>query len=325
MLQKLAFFLFFLISPAIALANCGTRDLIAELSADDQALLAGRTATIPFPEGSMFTAIKPGSTVTVVGTLHLPDPRLQPMLDTLQPRIEAADALILELTLEDEAALQQMAAERPDLFFLTEGPTLIDMLSEEDWALAQEQLNARGIPPFLAAKFQPWYLSLTLGLPPCVAATITSGEKGLDRQIEQIAIAAGVARSALDDQDVIFQVFGKDPLETQLEALRFGLRSDMNGDEMISTLLTAYFDGRMAQSWEFNRLLAERLDGGIWADEMEAFEQDLLVGRNEKWEPIIADIVTGKDAVIAVGALHLPGESGVLRSLERAGYTIAPF
>ena len=311
--------------PAHAIEACGTADLIADLPDSDKAILAERVAEVPFAEGTMFRATKGDSTVTVVGTLHLPDPRLGPMLDALTPAIQSADLLILELTSEDEAQMQRMAAEKPEQFFLTEGPTLIDLLSEEDWALAQEQLAARGIPAFLAAKYQPWFLSLTLGLPPCVVQAVASGEKGLDRQIEAIAMAAGVDRAALDPPDILFQVFGSVPLDEQLESLQYSLHSDLNGDEMISTLLSAYFDGRMAESWEFNRLLAEDLEGGRFMEQMAEFEEALLINRNQLWEPLIKNMSDGKDVVVAVGALHLPGETGVLRSLERAGYVVEPF
>ena len=50
--------------------------------------------------------------------------------------------------------------------------------------------------------------------------------------------------------------------------------------------------------------------------------QGILEDRNTAWEPKIRELVAGKTAVLAVGAAHLSGESGVLRALERAGYTV---
>jgi uncharacterized protein YbaP (TraB family) len=60
-------------------------------------------------------------------------------------------------------------------------------------------------------------------------------------------------------------------------------------------------------------------NAGALFDEMNAA---LLVGRNQDWEPKIAALVENKDVVLAVGAAHLSGEDGVLRSLERAGYSV---
>ena len=53
-------------------------------------------------------------------------------------------------------------------------------------------------------------------------------------------------------------------------------------------------------------------------------EQTLLIDRNQKWAPIIAGLVPGKTVVLAVGAAHLSGETGMLRSLEKMGYELSP-
>ena len=53
--------------------------------------------------------------------------------------------------------------------------------------------------------------------------------------------------------------------------------------------------------------------------------ESLLIGRNEEWEALLPVLIDGGDAVLAVGAAHLSGETGVLRALERAGYEVSPF
>ena len=91
---------------------------------------------------------------------------------------------------------------------------------------------------------------------------------------------------------------------------------------MTSTLIERYFQGKIRETWEFGRMVLEDsgLDNaGALFDEM---SQALLVDRNRAWEPRIVELVAGKRAVLAVGAAHLSGEDGVLRALERAGYTI---
>lgn len=81
----------------------------------------------------------------------------------------------------------------------------------------------------------------------------------------------------------------------------------------------------MRETWELGRIMIEDSgfeNAGALFDEM---DQALLVGRNTDWEPKIAELVAGKDAVLAVGAAHLSGESGVLRALERAGYEVSTY
>jgi uncharacterized protein YbaP (TraB family) len=314
------------LTPMAAVAqSCGTADLIAALDADDRSRLAALVAPHAYSTGNLWRAEKDGKTVIVAGTLHIPDQRLTPMVEDIRPYLEKADVLILEATSEDEAALAGLASTNPDFFFITKGPTLIDLLGAEDWARAEERLAALGVPGFFGAKFQPWYMNLTLAIPPCAMALIQSGEKGFDRQLEAIALASSVAISSLDDAEAVLALFADEPLEDQLDGLRLTLNTQEDGDANTSTLVEAYFDGRTREGWEFARIQIENAGIENGAEMFEEINQTLLVGRNQKWEPLISSIVSGKDAVLAVGAAHLSGESGVLRSLERAGYSVSPF
>lgn len=312
--------------PVQAMAqSCGTRDLIAELSAADRARLDALVAPHPYPTGNIWQGVKGDTTVTVVGTIHIPDPRLADMVERLEDTLANSDLLILEATAEDEAGLQTLAAEKPEMFFITEGPTLIDILGEEEWAEVNDRLAALGIPGFLAAKFQPWYLSITLAIPPCAIASIQSGAKGLDRRLENIAAASDVPLAALDDTEAVLRIFADEPLEDQLDGLRITLETQADGDATSSTLIEAYFDGRIRESWEFGRILVEQSGIENGAELFEEVNQTLLVGRNEDWEAKINALIADKrNVVIAVGAAHLSGESGVLMALDRAGYTLAP-
>ena len=313
-------------APGLAVAqSCGTEDLIATLDADERSRLDALVSEHPFAEGTLFRAAKEGSNVVVVGTIHLPDPRLQPMVDVLEPEVRAADLLVLEASSEDEAGLASLAATKPEMFFLTEGPTLIDMLTEEEWSEVTERLSAIGVPGFMAAKFQPWYLSMTLAVPPCAMTLLQQGQIGLDRQLELIATEANVPIATLDDAEALLRLFADEPMDAQLDGLRVTLETQADGNASTSTLIEAYFDGRTREAWEFGRIQIEESGVENGAQMFEEVNQSLLVGRNEAWEPLIVDKVDGKDAVIAVGAAHLSGESGVLRALERAGYEISPF
>lgn len=59
--------------------------------------------------------------------------------------------------------------------------------------------------------------------------------------------------------------------------------------------------------------------------EMEkAFMDDFVDKRNENWALLLPEIISNNPSFIAVGALHLPGEKGVLKLLENQGYKITP-
>ena len=320
MLRKLLPLVFAALPLFAEAQSCGTRDLIAELDPTRKAELAALVDPHAYSEGNLFTAEKPGSRVTVVGTLHLPDPRHAATVEAVRPAIETADLLILEASSAAQQAIKEMPATRPEMFFLTEGPTLIDLLTEEEWARLKTELAKFGIPGFMAAKFQPWFLGMTLAIPPCALEDIQRGEKGLDMLLEAVAIEAGVPVAELDDVDQLMLFLSGDPLDEQIEGLRMWLSMKVEGDAEMTTLVERYFQGKAREAVEYSRLLLE--ERSVPVEVFDEMLQGLLKDRNAAWEAKILELVDGKDAVIAVGAGHLSGESGVLRALERAGYRI---
>lgn len=313
--------LVFAVFPALAFAqSCGTRDLISELSTEDRAALDALVAPHAYAEGNLYEAVKGDSTVTVVGTLHLPDDRHTAMVDAVRPAILAADMLILEASSEAQAEIQTMAASRPDMFFLTDGPTLIDLLTEDEWNRLTEELADYGIPGFMAAKFQPWFLSMTLAIPPCAMEGVARGDKGLDMLLEDVALNANIPLAELDDVEALMDLLSGDPIEKQIEGLRLWLEMKVDNGAEMTTMVERFFQGKAREAVEFARLLLE--DKNIPVQMFDDMMQSILEDRNAAWEPKIIKLVDGKDAVIAVGAAHLSGESGVLRALERAGYQI---
>ncbi|MBT8412724.1 MAG: TraB/GumN family protein [Boseongicola sp.] len=309
----------------VAAQSCGTTDLIETLNPEERARLDALVAPHAYPVGNLWRAEKDGSTVVVAGTLHVPDLRLDALTARIDPFLRDADLLVLEASSEDEAGLAAMAATKPELFFITDGPTLIDLLSEEDWTKAEEQLAALGIPAFVAAQFQPWYMNLTLAIPPCALALVQSGAKGLDRQLEDIALESDIPVSSLDNVETVIRIFADAPFEDQMDGLRLTLNTTDEGNANTSTLIEAYFDGRTREGWEFGRIMVDRAGIENGQELFDEVNTSLLVERNQNWEPLIHEMVEGKDAVIAVGAAHLSGETGVLRALERAGYALEAF
>ena len=320
---RIAFVFCLLMAALPAGAACTGANLIDGLAPPEKTALDVQVASHPYPEGNLWRAEKPGSIVHVVGTIHVPDPRLPPIARRAIPLVEASDVLILEASSAMQVDMQRRMAEQPELAFLTEGPTLIDLLGDEIWGDLADDLTARGIPPFVAAKFRPWFLAITLATPGCAMDALASGETGLDGILEAAANTSGIPVETLDELDNLIGLLGAGPLEEQIDMLRVMLMTEQDQEAMFATTLDSYFAGRHRELWEFGRLTAR--ESGL--DDPDAafgsFEDTLLIARNEDWEGKIAPLIEGRDAVLAVGAAHLSGESGILRALERLGYSLA--
>ena len=57
---------------------------------------------------------------------------------------------------------------------------------------------------------------------------------------------------------------------------------------------------------------------------MESYMDLLLYNRNRRWVTIMPDSMKEGSVLFAVGAGHLPGEDGVIKLLQKKGYTVKP-
>lgn len=323
----------FLLSFAVAMtlatsvsAACLGQDLRPGLTDAQRAEIDARVEATPYAVGNHWTATKGDETIHIIGTLHLDDPRLDAPVARVTPLIESAGVLLLEATKEDQDRLQRQLAADPSILMM-QGETLIDLMPPEQWQALADAAKSRGIPPFMAAKFQPWYLSLTLAMPSCMIAEMREGQNGLDSRLNKIADAAGVPSQSLEDFMTLFNIFGQEPIEEQIRMLSAGVLSDGDSEDQIATTLASYFDEQVAESWQMSRVLAPQFST-LPKDEIDAvfdkLEEELLNKRNRAWIPVILKAADAHDApiVAAFGAAHLTGDDGVLNLLAQQGFTL---
>ncbi|WP_353473121.1 TraB/GumN family protein [Salipiger sp. H15] len=314
-----------LLLPASLHAACTGSDLRLTLTGDEQAARKAMLAGVPYATGNHWRAEKDGKTIHLVGTMHVGDPRLDAPVARLTPLVEHAGMLLLEMTRAEEADLQTAISQDPTMLTLT-GPTLPEMLPEEAWQALATAATDRGIPAFMAAKFQPWYLSMMLATPPCAMSQL-KGKAGLDMKLQDVADAAGVRTRALEPFDTVFRLFNSEPIEDQLEMLRTGVLDTQTAEDQFATLFDAYFDEAHADTWVISRLIARRAlpEAPEEVDAMmEETEAQLLDARNRAWIPVLlqASAETEAPVVAAFGAAHLSGTGGVLNLLAEAGFTL---
>ncbi len=325
MLLRLAATFFALIGLPAA-AQCVGESYLDQLSAQDRAELAAAAAEMPYAEGLLWTATKDDRRVTVVGTMHIYDPRLEDIRARIQDTVQSADLIMLEATPEDKKALEQLLITDPGILFINEGPTLRDLVDDETWGLIADAANARSIPPFMAAKMQPWYLSIMLSVPPCAMQGMMAGDLGLDLMIMEDAEDAGVPMQSLEDVTTLFDIFNSDPIEDQIDMLRINLLSPDAQKQMFVAMLDRYFAGDVGTLWEMSRFAIMTTPGVDPAEAEDLFAQTeaaLLIDRNRNWMPVIRDATQmHDDIVVAVGAAHLIGDDGILQFLDDEGWTL---
>lgn len=310
-----------------AQAACDGPSLLDRFSPADQAALADRAAATAYGTGLVWTATKDSTTLTLAGTMHLPDPRHAALRDRLAPMIATADLLLVEATPEDQSAMVQALSQDQSIAFITDGPTLPDLLPEETWSRVGDAMRARQMPQFMAARMQPWYLGLTLSIAPCAIADVASGAQGLDFMLMDVAKAAGTPIAPVEDWRMMLDLLSEGTFDEQVEMLELSLHDPSIADEMHSQMIDDYFAGDIARIWELSRASVSLmpLDAAEGAALFAELDQTLLVDRNHAWMPVILEAAAAHDTVvIAVGAAHMIGETGLPRLLEADGWVIEP-
>lgn len=90
-------------------------------------------------------------------------------------------------------------------------------------------------------------------------------------------------------------------------------------------MVQLYLQDQIAEIWFMGKLkLAEVVGEAKAAELMGMIYDQLLKTRNQNWMEKILPAVEEGNAVIAVGALHMGGEAGLLRLLEAQGFRVSP-
>lgn len=323
-MSRILFALLVFLAPLGAVAEaaqCDGTDLIVALPQEAQDDLRAEAEAMPYPEGLLWRATRGDTEITLFGTYHFPHEQTQAHLEALRPMIAEAEAVYLEISNADQDAMQEALSEDPSLMFITEGDTLPDLLGDEDWALFADEMRARAIPPFFAARFKPVWAAMMLGIGPCEARNGAMDGDGIDHLIGEYAAELGNPSRSLEDFRTLMGMLDAFEMDQQLDMIRLFFAWRGSPDDMAYTLRQRYLSEQVALIWAFSERVSLDFGGEGAARDFAQFEEMLLTQRNTDWIEVLR-AAPEQRLFVAAGAAHLPGETGVLRLLENEGFTI---
>lgn len=244
----------------------------------------------------------------IYGTMHSDDPRVLDLPEPAQRALTSARTVVLEADLNPEAIDALMRT-----IWLPHGQTLTELLDQATLTRTLAALSDRGIPPVVALSVKPWVASVML-----VRPQPATGEF-LDLALAAQAKAQGKPVHGLETAEEQLAALDAFSLEQQVLMLKLTLAQLSQMPALQERLLEAYLKQDLAGLVDLSE---ESLSGaGVLAD---TFNARLIESRNHRMvERMLAYLQTGC-AFVAVGALHLPGEEGILNLLEQRGYQVSP-
>lgn len=307
-------------------AKCGGADMLAELAVSDPAAYAkirNEAKALSNTQALLWRVEKTGAAASYLfGTMHLSDKRITTLSPAVSDALKAAKTLVLEVGDLSPAALTAAMAESGADLVYSDGRTLSDQLTPEEFAKVKAVVASSGMPADFAKLLKPWLVSTLLSVSECERRQVAAGTKVLDMQLAERAKAGGIPVAGLETINDQLGALSGIPEEQQLQMLRVSLKHAERTDDMMETMLQLYLRRDMGAAMPFQFVLASQI--GIPSSAFDGFQKSLLVERNARMAVTARPYLDKGGAMIAVGALHLPGDTGLVSLLRAAGYTLTP-
>jgi hypothetical protein len=258
------------------------------------------------------------STVYLFGTVHILPPELTWRTPAVDAALDDAEIVYFEADAISPDAQAQMQSLIPQLGLNQPGVTLSSLISDQAKAHMATIAERIGAPPQVLAQqmdpLKPWLASLTLAVLQIQAGGYDPAS-GVEYKLTADAQESGKSFGYFETAEEQLRFFADMPMETQLAEFEIGIAEMVENPDMLTELVQAWAAGDMAT---LDRVFNEDM-----REASAALYQTLIVERNQNWIPQIeAALASDQDAFVAVGAGHMPGESGVIALLEANGHAV---
>lgn len=313
--------------PAAAETVCSGENMFAAMERDDPALAASlreEAAATPNGKGLLWRIENAeGKPSWLFGTMHMTDPRVLALTQEAQEAFDASNTVVIETTdILDQSKMTAVMANRPELMMFTGPETLSSVIPEEDRALVAKGLSERGVPLATVEKMKPWIIAALVALPACELSRKAQQALVLDAKLAADAQASGKALEGLETAESQLEAMASLPMELHIEGLVETLKLGDRIDDVMETMIQLYLAGETGLFWPF---FGAVLPGGDDGESGYAEFQEVMVStRNRGMYEGALPLIEAGGAFVAVGALHLPGEDGLISLFREGGFKVEP-
>jgi len=281
-----------------------------------RSLLLAWLATLPLtaaaqPDAAIFWSLqRDGQTAGyLLGTIHSEDPRVLDFPDGFIERLNGSDIFAMELV-PDLPTLSRLTA----YMQYADGSTLESRIGADRFARLQDALSGYEMPPGWIARMKVWAAMMTLSVPPPKSGFF------MDFSLSLRAAGAGLEVVGLETLEQQLSFLENMPLPQQIELLDHALDEFDRVEQAHRQMVDSYLAGDLLDL----RRETEQQMAVLDPETRDYFIREGIDERNRRmFEAVRTHLARGR-VFIAVGALHLPGETGLIALLRSAGYDLEP-
>ena len=251
------------------------------------------------------------------GTHHLIPISFLDGINGLNEAFERTEQVVGEVDMSD---MMQMQMQMMQHAMMPEGVTYESLLSADDIALLDSKLTSLiGVGLAELGMMRPAMLSHLITITLYQQYFPETALVSIDEHFQQKALARSRPVRALETtESQIHMLLLSSSIERQAEGLMCMVRHPEMLTEHIHLLNEKY------EAFDINGLYAFFIESNQTSPCPSTDEEINALTRNRPLRCIdqLSSIINEKSSFIAVGALHLPGEYGLIEGLRRAGFTV---
>lgn len=242
------------------------------------------------------------------GSIHVDDKRVKKLNKIIKRRFDESKTLCLEVLPDRETQVGIGLA-----MLLPKGQALDDVLGESLFNRLSLAMNRLGMTPLEIIRFKPWAAMIVLSRPE------SQGGYTLDEQLYHLANAQKKTLCSVETLQEQLSIFDELSHQEQIFLLEDTLNNLSKIKNLNETLIKSYLSGNL------DELYRNSLDmGGGNTELAKKLRERLIDKRNIVMANRLVATLEKGGAFVAVGALHLPGENGLLQLLRDRGFIVTP-
>lgn len=243
----------------------------------------------------------------LLGTMHSEDPAIVALSKPVMAALERSDRVSLEMVMDPENMDALSRAMQ-----ITSEPELPEVVGKDLYRQLVQPMSEQGVPEHILRGMKPWAAAMTLMVPKSNTGLF------LDRVLYLEAIAKAKPVEGLEtaaEQVAVFE--GLDPAD-QVQLVKEALKAYPQLEQTYAELRDAYLKHDLQALVAINDAALKEGDPAF----VERVNARLIVDRNLRMAGRMQSGLASGNTFFAVGALHLPGEQGILQLLRKQGYTV---
>jgi uncharacterized protein YbaP (TraB family) len=261
-----------------------------------------------FDQGLLFKVTKTSYPDSyIMGTIHSGDPRVLALSETVKASLAAASQYVMEVALEDKAVISSLGK-----LWMLDGSRLSEVIDANLYAQVVSVGRQSGMPESTFAFMKPWAVMVMFSLPPGDYDNI------LDISLMKMAIQQEKKIIGLESVLEQLDVFDKMSIDDQILLLQRTLKNFPFLSNQYEELLQAYLEKDLGKLESISQQQEVDMDVQL----VKRLMKRLIVDRNRRMLERLMPELALKSNFVAIGALHLPGESGLLNLLQNEGFEI---